>query len=69
VSVPCGTICTQEKDKSAFMNEAAPSAAADALGKLFPTYKFPLHAGFLTPETDRTAWCDPAYTLWRPERY
>jgi ATP-dependent RNA helicase RhlE len=32
------------------------------------TDKFPLHAGFLTPEADRTAWCRTGIRFWRPEK-
>jgi ATP-dependent RNA helicase RhlE len=34
----------------------------------FPTYKFPLHAGFLTPETDRTARRVPAISFLAPRK-
>ena len=38
------------------------------LESFFPTYKFPNHAGFLTPKADRTAWCRPGDILWRPRK-
>lgn len=39
-----------------------------ALESFFPTYKFPLHAGFLTPEIDRTAKRSPALMFLAPRK-
>ncbi len=39
--------------------------AARRAGKLFPTYKFPFHAGFLTPDRHRTALSRSGVCFWR----
>jgi hypothetical protein len=48
--VPLPANRMQEEGQSAFRMDRIPRDAAEALESFFQQDKFPLHAGFLTPE-------------------